>query len=293
MTKQPRRIFSIGTEWLYYKIYTGHKTADLILTKCIKPVTEQLQIESIICKWFFIRYADPNHHLRIRFFTGDRDNLCRIISTLHDSLNYFIEHELIWKIQIDTYLREIERYGLNTIEPSEALFHWDSEATIQFLDLIKGEEGENLRWLFGLRSIDQLLNNFRYSPKEKMLLLRELKTNFGEEFGMSRFLKKQLDKKYRNERENIESFMNFNKKTRADHAMILDILKKRDDGMKPSVQRILNLRNRHRLEIAEIDLISSYIHMLMNRLFKSKNRLNEMVCYDFLYRYYKTILARN
>ncbi|MFK7749084.1 MAG: lantibiotic dehydratase C-terminal domain-containing protein, partial [Kordia sp.] len=40
------------------------------------------------------------------------------------------------------------------------------------------------------------------------------------------------------------------------------------------------------------DLMGSYMHMLMNRLFKSKNRIHEMVCYDFLYRYYKSMIAR-
>ena len=34
-------------------------------------------------------------------------------------------------------------------------------------------------------------------------------------------------------------------------------------------------------------LLASYIHMMMNRLFKSKNRLHELVLYEFLYRYYK------
>ena len=38
--------------------------------------------------------------------------------------------------------------------------------------------------------------------------------------------------------------------------------------------------------------ISSYLHMEMNRLFTSNNRLNEMVVYNYLTRYYKSEIAK-
>jgi len=38
--------------------------------------------------------------------------------------------------------------------------------------------------------------------------------------------------------------------------------------------------------------MASYSHMMVNRLFKSKQRLHEMVLYDFLHRYYKSEIAR-
>lgn len=39
-------------------------------------------------------------------------------------------------------------------------------------------------------------------------------------------------------------------------------------------------------------LLTSYIHMMLNRLFKSKNRIYELVLYDFLRRYYASKIAR-
>ena len=119
-----------------------------------------------------------------------------------------------------------------------------------------------------------------------------LKTGFGREFGMSRPLKKQLDDKYRKERENIEGFMVFTKESEPDYEPILTILEKKKQLLKPLTQQILDLRKNDKLELELNNLMGSYIHMLMNRLFKSKNRLNEMVCYDFLYRYYKSEFAK-
>ncbi|MCL2738922.1 MAG: hypothetical protein FWE30_05695, partial [Bacteroidales bacterium] len=40
-------------------------------------------------------------------------------------------------------------------------------------------------------------------------------------------------------------------------------------------------------------LLSSYTHMMMNRWFRSKQRMHEAVVYDFLLKYYKYRSARN
>ena len=156
MNNRPQRNFSVGSEWLYYKLYTGHKTADLILTEIIKPMTEEFIGQEIIDKWFFIRYADPKHHLRVRFRSLDSQNIGRVHTSLPAPLAHFMKQDLIWKTQLDTYQRELERYGQHTMELSESLFYHDSDAIVQFLDLIEGDEGEQLRWLYGLRSIDHL-----------------------------------------------------------------------------------------------------------------------------------------
>jgi thiopeptide-type bacteriocin biosynthesis protein len=291
MDEVVQRIFTVGSKWLYYKIYTGHKTADLILTQIIKPKIEDFIKQGLIDKWFFIRYADPKHHLRIRFLCSDTNNIGKIITGLHGPLDHFMEQDLIWKIQLDTYQRELERYGANTMELSETLFYHDSNSIIQFLDLIEGDEGEQLRWLYALRSIDYLFDSFKYSLEEKLVFIDSLKTGFGREFGMSRPLKKQLDYKYRKERDNIEAFMTFTEESEPDYEPILAILDTKKRALQPLIEQILNLKEKGKPKLELNNLINSYIHMLMNRTFKSKNRLNEMVCYDYLYRFYNTQMA--
>ncbi len=285
------RNFVVGSEWLYYKLYTGHKTGDVLLCQIIKPLTAEFNRNGWVDKWFFIRYVDPNYHLRIRFKVNNDQNLGNIITAMYNCLQPWIKNDLIWKIQLDTYQRELERYGPNTMELSESLFHYDSEAAVHFLDLIEGDEGEELRWLFGLRSIDNLLDSFAFALEKKKELLETYKIAFGKEFGMSRFLKKQLDDKYRKERGKIAHFMTFIKEREPNYGPILDILQNKKEHISPIAQKLVELNKSNRLEIDLDNLVGSYIHMLMNRLFKSKNRLNEMVCYDFLYRYYCTLFA--
>jgi len=78
-----QRSFIIGSEWLYYKIYTGPKTSDLVLTDIIKPVVANLIANDTIDSWFFIRYNDPKHHIRVRFHYNKPADVAIIINELY------------------------------------------------------------------------------------------------------------------------------------------------------------------------------------------------------------------
>ncbi len=278
-----QRSFIIGGQWLYYKIYTGPKTSDLVLTDVIKPVVDTLLANEVIDKWFFIRYNDPKHHIRVRFHYTDPKNVGDIINALHGPLEHYTKQDLIWRIQIDTYQRELERYGNETMEQSETLFFYDSKMIVDFLDMIDEDEGEELRWLLSIRAMDTLLNDFGYDEDQKLALMERLKTGFGQEFGMNKFLKKQMDKKFREEHDKIKEFMVFTRENNPDYAPIIDVLEAKSQHSKAMIENIRSLVDQPRLD----NMMGSYIHMLMNRLFRSKNRLHEMVLYDLLFRTYK------
>jgi thiopeptide-type bacteriocin biosynthesis protein len=91
------RTFLPGSEWIYFKIYTGEKTADNILVKLITPILKKLQKEQQIEKWFFIRYSDPDFHLRIRLLIHDVHQIGEIICLFHQKLNKWNNDNLIWK----------------------------------------------------------------------------------------------------------------------------------------------------------------------------------------------------
>ena len=98
----------------------------------IKPLVKELKKENLIKKWFFIRYADPRHHIRLRFNFYDNESIGVIISKLHLHLKKLDDLKFIWKVQIENYRREVERYGTNTISLSEEIFHRDSENDHEF-----------------------------------------------------------------------------------------------------------------------------------------------------------------
>lgn len=283
------RTYHPGSEWIYYKIYTGPKTADGLLTSLIQPVTEKLINERHIDKWFFIRYEDPKFHLRVRFKVADLDAISNVIREFNSQATSFIEDGLIWKIQLDTYQREIERYGLSTIDASESLFFYDSEMIVNLLNLIDdSEEGEGLRWLFSIRAIDTFLNDFHLLEDQKLYVLEQLKINFCQEFNMNRFLKKQLDKKYLSHKESIEQFLKIGENEAHELSSLMNCMNRKSQHTITHINEI-----KSKLDPKELNsYLASNIHMIMNRLFRSKNRLYEMVVYYFTYKYYKELSGK-
>lgn len=280
-----KRSFILGDEWVYYKIYTGVKTADLILMNHLKPLLEELVNNLDIDQWFFIRYSDPDFHLRLRLHVTDQNKLAQIINSVNIELKELMKLELIWKVQTDTYNRELERYGFSIIEQSELLFYHDSMMIVDALEIFENDDNQNLKWLFGLMVIDTLMDNFNLSITEKKDLMEILKISFGEEMGLDKNLKKQLSIKYQKNKIEIDIFINKN----SDNQMLIVLLQKKSDSIADTVEFILK-NNGESLNLHY--LISNHIHMIMNRLFRTKNRQAEFVCYQMLYFYYDSKIAR-
>ncbi|MFB6454996.1 lantibiotic dehydratase [Chitinophaga sp. Hz27] len=284
--------FTLGSEWLYYKLYCGLKSADKILEEAIKPLTEELQARGITDKWFFIRYTDPGFHIRLRFHLPDVQKTGDVINLVRTYLEPYQEDGYIWKMQTDTYARETDRYGANTISLAETFFYHDSKALLEMLYNTYGDEREELRWMWGMRSIEELLVVFKLSLAEKLALLDHLKDVFATEFNVDKTIKLQLNDRYRNNKKRIDLIMNKELSPENDIYPLIEILNNKSQAIQPLAEEILMLKESGRLKVSLPDLLSSYIHMILNRIIPSNPRKHEMVIYDFLSRYYQSAIAR-
>lgn len=61
-----QRAFSFGSEWLYYKLYGGEFNLDQLLVQDLFPLLKKLQSKKLMQDFFFIRYYDPEFHIRLR-----------------------------------------------------------------------------------------------------------------------------------------------------------------------------------------------------------------------------------
>ena len=91
-----------------------------------------------------------------------------------------------------------------------------------------------------------------------------------------------------------------NNKFRTNKMIINDIMVSRDINIE-KYKSILSSRKNDIAVVAtaidynfdsKSDLMKSLVHMTMNRVFRSKNRLCELVIYEFLNRYYESTIAR-
>lgn len=283
-----QRSFAPGSEWMYLKIYCGPKWMDKLLLKILLPFTVRLQSSQVTDRWFFIRYQDPDHHIRIRFHIPQyREHSAGVMQELAALLLPYLNNDIIQKIQLDTYVRELERYGPALMEHSEAFFFHDSEAVLKLLLTIRGAESQE-RWLLALKGADELLNGFGYTPLIKMKLLQQLQQQYFAEHHGDASLLRQLNNKYREHSRQITDALsdNVDDYTFPDGAR--EIFAERTARWKDI---ILELRTIQPAAVTELP--PHYLHMFLNRMFTANARLHELVIYHYLMKYYTSLVARS
>lgn len=279
-----QRRFILGSEWIYCKIYTGEKNADTILSKDILELNRTLIKQKLIDKCFFIRYSDVDFHIRLRYHVTSNENIMTVISQLFQKFNSEIQNRRIHKLTYDTYVREVERYCESTYEYTETLFSIDSQSIISLLNYIYPlQDKYDLRWEIALILLDDTLDAAEYTLEQKKAFAEQRRDGYRNEFGIT----------------NIDAIRQFNNKFRTNKASIIHTMQR---NLQEEISRELNERKRqmmyvikeikNALEIDLSDYLSSITHMTVNRLFITKNRLCEMVLFDYLYRYYDSCLAR-
>jgi lantibiotic biosynthesis protein len=127
-----------GSEWLFIKFYLEEEGRDRFLLKFIAPLAKHLEEEGIIHGWFYVRYNDPEPHLRIRFRLSSTESIFSILPLIQQSSLEWIKKGFIKNMVIIPYEREIERYGGEAlIEGAESLFCRDTLAIIHLLQFSK------------------------------------------------------------------------------------------------------------------------------------------------------------
>ncbi|EDO26417.1 predicted protein [Nematostella vectensis] len=282
------RQFLPGSEWLYFKIYCGVKTSDYILTEVILPVIENFIEKGTIKKWFYLRYVDTDYHLRFRLHLTNPNEFDGVMNEINTALSSLHDNGLIAKVQLDTYNREIERYGADKIEATEELFFIDSMFCANFINYLDPEIGISIKWQIALRGTDQYLDDFGLDLEQKAAFTEKVAENFFFENKGDTFLRKQLNEKYRKMRSEVEDLMLLEKDAEREIAPLLELLSERSYANK-TIAASLNVQ----YEDKEFhNLVFSYIHMMHNRIFNAKQRHNEFIIYELLSRHYKSFIAR-
>lgn len=279
-----QRKFFLGDEWLYYKIYLGEYVSDFVLTDIVYVISKQLIDNKIIDKFFFIRYQDSEgYHIRIRLHIIDIKNINIVINTFNSLIRETFNKNMINKIQADTYERELERYYGECISYSENIFYIDSLTILNFLSILhQNNLPEYFRWLFGIYSIDSFMINFEIDLKQRLEIAELLNSSFYKEFGVDKYLVRQLDEKYRTEKDEIYQVLNNKNKD------FFALINFRSIHMSKNIENIKSKLSNTQIK----EILISFIHMSCNRLFRSNQRKHEFVLYHFLWKYYRNEVGK-
>lgn len=290
----PRR-FPPGSEWLYAKLYAGTLAVDKIIGE-IRPLVEELIESSVIDRWFFIRYGDPSWHARIRFHGDPSRLMSEALPRLEKTIRPLIGEGTIWRFQLDTYEREVERYGGAGAMPlAEEIFHADSDFAAGILDkLLPGEEGEDARWRLALAGVDRLFSDCGMDLKEKRAAAQALSDSYMREFDVikSKPFKDMLAEKLRKHRKDLEMLLDYS--GWKDHPLSpgLEPLEARSKRLAPAMEKLKGLDREGGLNAPLRELAKSYAHMHVNRVLRAAHRAQELVIYSFLSQIYHSLEAR-
>lgn len=279
-----------GSDWLYVKLYGGVAALDDILITTVATVIQAAFESKSISQWFFIRYADPHEHLRLRFKCAP-GRLAYDLMPLCASFNDLLTCGKLWKIQFDTYEREIERYGgIEGSLASEEIFFADSEAVLDVLRTLDGDEGLNIRWRVAMIGLDALLSDFGFDLQAKRATIARVLGTYEREFHVGKDFKKQLAHKFHSERQKLETL--FAARSEGLDEEIQRALEKRSRRIVPISERLDSLSRSLRLHADTSELVASYLHMHVNRMIRADQRSHELVLYNFLFRLYNGDAAR-
>ncbi|GAA2815206.1 thiopeptide-type bacteriocin biosynthesis protein [Kribbella solani] len=136
-----------GGEWLSAKIYLAADLQDALLAGAVRELVARMGVD----RWFFLRYRDPDAHLRIRFRHGDP-------AVLNAWAAELVEAGRIRTVVLDEYEPEVARYGgAEVMAAAEDVFCADSRAVLEQLSLRAGRKlAMPVEWLAALNQLDLL-----------------------------------------------------------------------------------------------------------------------------------------
>jgi thiopeptide-type bacteriocin biosynthesis protein len=130
-----------GSEWVYAKLYASPRRIQAMLRNEVPALVSRLHRDCDIKDWFFFRYRDSDWHLRLRVHAPNslqRDRVRRFIDATSRSL---LRHETVWRVQYDTYFRELERFGgSRACDCVEQLFSAESELALCALHMWQDDQ---------------------------------------------------------------------------------------------------------------------------------------------------------
>lgn len=273
-----------GSEWLYFKLYGPAVLQDDILRHTLGPWLRSKQEGGQLRGWFFLRYQDDlGPHLRLRLRPTEPASwptLAQELAALGTDLRV---KERLTHLQIDSYSREVIRYGgLTGVRLAEGLFEADSRCALALLEL---EPPPVRRWQIVGRSVDALLADFGLSAEQKRDICQHAAAGFQQEV-YGKLDPPELAAQCRRHRSLMAQALLQGDEWQDEQA----VLSRRSQEQRDVVASLREAERAGALSESIDKMLGSYIHLLCNRLLTGPARPQEMVLYTLLQRHYHTVV---
>lgn len=135
--------FGLGSEWTFMKMYCGDNSQDDLITNELYPLIDQFEKCGLISAWHYLRFADPDPHLRLRVRAKTQGDVQALVSRLGLFGSQMIESSSISRYEFGFYSPEMERYGGSECLPlCEHMFTQSSVLAAQSLEGVRAADDD-------------------------------------------------------------------------------------------------------------------------------------------------------
>lgn len=253
------RLILLGSNWLYFQIFCPVYRSDQILDKIagyVEDIRHQLR------KWFFIRYDDAGPHIRLRLMLKNRSVTYTLINELSQLLKAELESGIVSDIKLCTYRPEVHRYYSEQMEAVESHFFVDSEFVISMIGELLSDN-DRYRLCMDLYQSVESSGAIRYSALEHLTI--KMTESYNNEHYIKQEQFKAINSRFRTFRQYLSPSLSLTSTAlheRLKQSFIATIL------LYPALIRP--------------KIFADLLHMHVNRLFSSHQRIHEMIFYNFL-----------
>ncbi|UFH55061.1 lantibiotic dehydratase [Spirosoma sp. KNUC1025] len=274
------RQFPPGSEWCYVKIYAGAAVLDELLTEKITALLNHLNEKRLFKSWFFIRYADPEKHLRLRF-RAERGQETALLGGIGGWANTLMATDKrIHRVQFDTYVPEIERFGPYAIEACENWFSNDSQSVLDILATPTDSQPEWERLRIGCLAVHRLLIAWQFDHPTQLMVVENWRNAFLQEFQADKNFQARLNELFR-------EYKPYLTRPRAEaEPQLINLLTDYQQQAERFFNELSQIPPSLRI-ISTADLLPHISHLFINRLFADSQRKHELTVYSFLFKLLK------
>jgi lantibiotic biosynthesis protein len=291
--KEDVRHFPIGSEWLYFKCYGGILTLDKLLIGNLERTLEELQEQEQISQWFFLRYGDPESHIRLRLHVSSKSRVSHVMVRMTATMTEAKSNGVPNRFVLEPYQREIERFGgIECTRLSEDLFCADSIAVVKILSAMDGGGTADTRWKIACLGVDTLLADCGLNLEERRALVDRQRDLFQAEFKKYASIKKTVSERFRASREELAGLLWERRVEGCDASRILSAIDERSARVQEVAQKFRELAAGGEITRSLEELCVIWIHLHINRMIQDAQRAHEMMIYSLLSLSYESRLAR-
>jgi lantibiotic biosynthesis protein len=264
-----------GSDWLYLKLYGPQPFEDQIIAEPLRTFGEFVVNAGLADGWYFLRYTDPDPHLRIRFHGEAATLLGPLIRQVCNWSGELVDAGVRTRFAFDTYEREVERYGGDEgMRAAEAVFTADSPTAAEILRLSRDQAFPYDLTTMLVVSMDHLARDLGLSTEERALVYQEAAApspDGGQEY---RRRKRELRPLLGQPGALAET---------PQGTALATLLAERRDALAPTAERLSTLEADGHLWHPRTVLCRSYLHLHANRLLGT-NPSHEQIAHELLRR---------